>query len=95
MGDLRKPMTLRARWRGADPSPGDYLKSDGPRARSAYLIVSADRSKGVAMLDGLHHLRIKVWRVQPSEIPAGATVHPWKWDSRAPKRMDVKGWANA
>ena len=89
MPDPRKPATLRARWRGHDPEPGHYLKSEGQRARTAYLIADVARAKGLAMLDGLHHLRLKVWRVAPSEVPAGAVVHPWKWDSRAPRRSSL------
>jgi hypothetical protein len=87
--------TLRVRWRGADPTPGEYFRSEGPRTRTAYRIVSVTRAKGLAMLDGLHHLRIECRRVMPAEIPAGAIVHPWKWDSRGPRAATLKGWANA
>lgn len=78
-----KPVTLQARWHGPPPALGDYLKA--PRGRTAYLIHAiakiVPRGYGQPML-GHYRLRIKCWRVPPSEVPQGAAVHPWKWDRR-------------
>lgn len=62
--------TLRARWRGAMPKPGDYLLSPY-RARSAYRILSAPE-RGT-------RIRLRVQRVD-LPLPDGAVVHPWRWD---------------
>jgi hypothetical protein len=55
------------------PRIGDYLMSQ-TRPRNAYLIVH--------VRELTKNLDLVVERVSATDVPEGATVHPWKWDAR-------------
>jgi hypothetical protein len=68
---------LRARWFGAPPAIGDFLRS-GPKAHGAYLVTEVRHASG-------SHAEFYVLIVAKTPldmIPRGATVHRWTWDKR-------------
>lgn len=71
-------MMLRARWTGSPPQQDEYLMSQG-RARFAYRIVEVEL-RGEHATGSIY--RMEVEKIAASDVPAGATVHPWKWDPR-------------
>lgn len=79
---IGKPCKLTARWgRGAPPAPGQFIKSQSPRARYAYEITAVKRIDPTKN-KGRYNYRLTCVRWQPSEVPAEATVHLWVWDKR-------------
>jgi len=83
-------MKLRARWSCGLPDVGDYLMS-AHRPRFAYRIEGrVITRRAVSNVIPENQLEITVVRVKASEVPDGAVVHAWKWDSRAPKGTKEK-----
>lgn len=86
-------MKLRARWIGPPPRVGNYLMSE-VRPRFAYRIkrvtmafptVGWDaKAKAEARL-----LQIIVDRIDKSDVPRNARIHPWKWDRREARSKGV------
>lgn len=74
-----KSIFLRARWIGDAPEPGHYVKT--PTGRVAYLIDEVRRIPGMPAF-GSRRLRLRCWRVPPSEVPPDAVIHPWRWTAR-------------
>jgi hypothetical protein len=70
---------LRARWAGAPPLVGQFLKA--ARGRTAYEI-TAVRKVGRAGLGTGAKFSLTVERWNPADVPAHAVVHEWKWDRR-------------
>lgn len=79
-------MKLRARWSGAPPKAGDYLRSP-TRPRFAYrvrsLSVVGNRVQwDIARKTEVRQLTIDADRVEISAVPQSARVHDWRWDRR-------------
>lgn len=89
-------MKLRAHWKGRLPEVGDVLRSPGPRARCAYVIVGVTivqrmmasyleiENNAVRVNGHREEARcvFEVERVGLDELPTGAKVHAWTWDKR-------------
>ena len=74
---------IQMRWSSNHlPAIGQWLKA--PRGRTAYEITGI-RPRRRHKTKGYNFI-FTVVRHPPSEIPPGATVHEFRWDSRAPKR---------
>jgi len=79
-----KAPVLTMHWRGNPLRLGEYLKSEGPRARRAYLIVGLKR--GRAMLGGGHVFKCTVESIFAANLPEGAVVRGFVWNKREKKR---------
>lgn len=80
-------MTLRARWLGPPPRPGDYLMSP-VRPRYAYRVEAIHQTSRRVLWDPWakkeqRKLSIAVERVAIGDVPKNARVHAWRWDKRA------------
>lgn len=82
-----KPVSINARWDGDPPKPGDYLRGL-VRPRFAYRIVAIMPTRTARSLTESGRYTFHVERLPAGDVPAGATVHPWKWDSRDPKNTN-------
>lgn len=83
-------MKLRARWTGAPPHVGDYLRSP-LRPRLAYRICEVTRVNRIVCWDPVlktefQHIEIAAERTPLNAVPKAARVHPWRWDKREPRR---------
>lgn len=63
-------------WHGPLPTPGTYMRTVS--GRTAYEIVEFRPSREGSKALG----RLKCRRVEPGEIPEGATVFEWQWAKR-------------
>lgn len=78
-------MNLWPRWFGtAYPKVGEYLASDRPRY--AYRIVAVRVIREYESNENPAKLDLEVIRISASHLPPNAVVHPFKWDSRSPKK---------
>jgi hypothetical protein len=87
-------MTLRARWIGAPPRPGDYLMSE-VRPRHAYRVTHVINASSLVRWDPaakaeVRNLQIVVARRSVSAVPRLARIHPWKWDRRESRATSQK-----
>jgi hypothetical protein len=81
-----RPVKLRARWNGLPPKIGDYLMSE-IRPRFAYRVCEVSRTDRIVAWDPtlkteFVRFSIVATRVARNAVPAGAKVHPWRWDRR-------------
>lgn len=76
-------VSIRLTWQGAEPAVGDFLMSQH-RPRFAYRIEDVCRSGQALEISGK--------RVLVSEVPAGATVHPMRWNARDAVKNNT-GWS--
>jgi hypothetical protein len=75
-------MILRARWTGALPVANEYLMSQA-RPRFAYRIVAVEQLRDLPHhVPGYARLKLEVEKIPTADVPAGAVVHPWRWDPR-------------
>lgn len=65
-------------WRGAALEAGQYLRHDGPRAKTAYFVVSARSPERWAWI-------VKAQRLPIAEIPADAVAREFHWHKRERK----------
>lgn len=81
-------MKLRANWTGKPPNVGDYLMSSH-RPRFAYRIEGFEGmlKQFGSNPDAVCSLTIAVAKVNLRDVPEDAVTHPWKWDSRGPKKV--------
>ncbi|WP_234053714.1 MULTISPECIES: hypothetical protein [unclassified Xanthobacter] len=63
-------------WDGPPPMPGIYLKA--PKGRTAYEVLAFWSARAGSKIVG----RLRCRRLEPKEIPAGATVIAWYWAQR-------------
>jgi hypothetical protein len=78
-------MRLQPRWYGAAyPAKGEFLASDRPRF--AYMVVSVKVARPFESQEQPAKLELEVIRISANHVPVGATIWPFKWDSRAPKK---------
>ena len=87
-------MKVRAVWTGELPRNGDFLMSL-VRPRFAYRITAIDKDNlvewDIAAKASRYKLALTVEKVKLGDVPETATVHPWKWDTRGPKKvMEVR-----
>lgn len=73
-------MLLRARWEGSPPQVGEFLMSQ-VRPRHAYRIEGIEQ-KRLDKATQRTYLALTCTKVASGDVPAGAVVHPWKWDAR-------------
>ena len=80
-----KPLIrLDMNWDGEPPRVGHFLRSEGPKARTAYEIVAmrhADKPR--AGFD--HHLKLRCLRWPIADLPEWATIHAFRWNPRRKK----------
>lgn len=81
---VAKRPKLRMRWFGRPPKVGEYLRSEGPRARTAYRIVAVNWKWFER--EQLWVGPVTVEREPIANIPDGWRVHRFRWDSRTSKR---------
>lgn len=83
-------MKVDATWTGALPRIGDYLLSSH-RPRFAYRVVAFEKDNHVEwdgeVKSSRYKLAITVDKVGLRDVPDDATVHPWKWSPRGPKKL--------
>jgi len=86
-------MKLSATWEGPLPGIGSYLKA--PKGRSAYRVCGVhvisegtiDRGEVVSITT---RATFFVERIKASDVPSDATVHAWRWVSRAPTPKRIR-----
>lgn len=79
--DTLKLITLRMRpWTGPELKAGHYLHHDGPRAKTAYFVITAKHPERWSFVCKCQRLRI-------SDIPTndGTVVHHFHWYKREMK----------
>lgn len=75
-----RPCTLTATWYGEPPRLGHFLKSD--RGRTAYEITALREVVPRSPAAGCRRFVLTCLRHAPGDVPAGATVHRWRWARR-------------
>lgn len=81
---VAKRPKLRMRWYGRTPKVGEYLRSIGSRARTAYRIVAAKWKWSER--EQLWVGPVTVERSPIAAIPKGARVHRFVWNSRSSRK---------
>ncbi len=77
--DTLKLVTLRMYpWTGPALEAGQYLRHDGPRAKTAYFVIEAKQQKRWAW-------NLKCQRLPIAEIPDDAAIVYFHWHPREPK----------
>ncbi len=80
----RTVITLRARFCGDPPLPGELMAA--PTGRVVYRIETVWTLRTAGEPTGAHRYRLTCARLAASEVPQGATIHPWRWGSRTPRQ---------
>lgn len=85
----RTVITLRARFAppGDPPAVGELMASAS--GRTAWRIVGVVKLRVAGDPRGTRY-RLTCLRLAPGEAPEGSTIHPWRWDRRAPPQEAVQ-----
>ena len=82
----RTVITLRARFCGAPPRPGELMAAEtGP---AVYRVESVTILRQAGEQPGTHRYRLTCTRLASAE--ADAAIHPWRWGGRAPRQTALQ-----
>ena len=76
----RTVITLKARWCGDPPQPGELMAA--PAGSPIYRISSVVTLRQAGETPGAHRYRLTCTRLALAEVPQGAEIHPWRCDRR-------------
>jgi hypothetical protein len=89
----RTVLTLRARrLTGEPPRAGELMASATGKTVYRILAVTRVRTAGDPLGE---RYRLACDRLRQAEVPDGATIHPWRWDRRAPRQPPAQPCAGS
>lgn len=80
----RTVITLRARWCGTPPRPGELMAA--PTGGTVYRVVAVATLRQAGERSGSQRYRLTCTRLAPAEVPIDVEIHPWRWDGRGPRQ---------
>lgn len=84
----RTVITLRARFCGAPPRPGELMAAEtGP---AVYRVESVTILRQAGEQPGTHRYRLTCTRLASAEVLPDAAIHPWRWGGRAPRQTALQ-----
>lgn len=81
---IRTVITLRARFCGDPPRPGELMAAETGSA--VYRVETVWTLRQAGERPGAHRYRLACTRLLAAEVPSDAEIHLWRWGGRPPRQ---------